>query len=403
MKTETSCHHLPCDSGVAERPRYYARQLITPDDMTLEQEYFRDKLRRHNRLLHGWGVVCGARVCFVPRASGTTSPPEFEPWLVKVQPGYVLGPYGDEIVLDCTRTVDLRTHGVSGVTGEPCADAPDPWCAEVFEPRDTGDFYVAVKYKEIKTRPVRVQPVGCGCDDTACEYSRWRDGYELCVLTECPDSHADPPDLDDVIPRDRQIPECPSCPEEPWVVLARVTVGAGGKIEEISNCECRRLILPLGRAWWSCEDTPPPLSPPPSSPPLSPPIDTRPTRAVDTVVIRQVESQLRELGPGQHTVVVSGENLHLIASVDFGAGVQVLNMAMRNDGSLVLRLEVAQGAAAGPRAMEYRDSQGNSATFSNAITVGRALPASGPAAPAQQPQKKPGKRGRGQQSNPDEV
>ncbi|PYV22134.1 MAG: hypothetical protein DMG27_18945 [Acidobacteria bacterium] len=46
----------PCDTSIAERPRYFPRQLITPDDVTLEQDYFRNKLRRHNRLLHGWGV-----------------------------------------------------------------------------------------------------------------------------------------------------------------------------------------------------------------------------------------------------------------------------------------------------------------------------------------------------------
>ena len=45
-----------------DRPRYYSRQLVTPDDLTLEQDYFRAKLRRHNRIMHGWGVVCGARV-----------------------------------------------------------------------------------------------------------------------------------------------------------------------------------------------------------------------------------------------------------------------------------------------------------------------------------------------------
>ena len=71
MKTNTNCCSAsasPCDTSIAELPRYYPRQLITPDDLTLEQNYFRDRLRRHNRLLHGWGVVCGALVC--PEPSG---------------------------------------------------------------------------------------------------------------------------------------------------------------------------------------------------------------------------------------------------------------------------------------------------------------------------------------------
>src|SRR5262245_61947406 len=105
-----------CDGAIGELPRYYPRQLITPDDLTLEQDYFRDRLRRHNRLLHGWGVVCGAWVCPVstPNPDGTTS---VAPWQVKVRPGYLLGPDGDEIVVDCERTVDLRTAGTAGVTG----------------------------------------------------------------------------------------------------------------------------------------------------------------------------------------------------------------------------------------------------------------------------------------------
>ena len=52
--------------GIQERPRYYPRQLMTPGELTLEAEYFRDRMRRHNVYLHGWGVVCGALVCVVP-------------------------------------------------------------------------------------------------------------------------------------------------------------------------------------------------------------------------------------------------------------------------------------------------------------------------------------------------
>jgi len=43
--------------------------------------------------LHGWGVVCGAIVCPV-----FDSKKEMTSWLVNVSPGYILGPYGDEIV-----------------------------------------------------------------------------------------------------------------------------------------------------------------------------------------------------------------------------------------------------------------------------------------------------------------
>lgn len=394
MKTETT-RRQPCDYSVVERPRYYARQLITPDDMTLEQEYFRDKLRRHNRLLHGWGVVCGALVCTVPRA-GAGAQAESEPWLVRVQPGYVLGPYGDEIILDCTRTVDLRTGGVTGVTGEPCVDAPDPWCAEVFEPRDTGDLYVAVKYKEIKTRPVRVQPVGCGCDDTACEYSRWRDGYEICVLPDCPDTHVNPPDREAVIPSENKLPPCPPCPDEPWVVLARVTVGAEGRIEGIDNCACRRMVVSFGHFWWGCRDEPEAPSPEPRP---AEPEQPRPAgRPIDSIRIDRVETRGRELGPGEHTVMVLGQNLDAVASVGFGPGVEVVNL-QPEPARLGAQIKISPDAAPGTRAMEFHDRQGNRGEFRDALIIRREeAPAPAPPpppapAPSERQKKAPSKRG----------
>src|SRR5947209_10205738 len=45
-----------------ERVHFFPRQLLTADDMDAEQHYFRQKLRRHTRFLHGWGVVCGCEV-----------------------------------------------------------------------------------------------------------------------------------------------------------------------------------------------------------------------------------------------------------------------------------------------------------------------------------------------------
>jgi hypothetical protein len=184
--TQTGCD--TGDSCVLERPRYFPRQLITPTELTLEHDYFREKQRLHNRFLHGWGVVCGARVCPVPAAEGGG----YEPWTVRVERGYLLDACGNDILIERTRKFDLRTRCQTVVVGEPCGDpADDPWCRDSFErPRtDEGPLYVAVRYREFPRRPVRVQPAGCGCDDSQCEYSRWCDGYEICVLTKCPESH----------------------------------------------------------------------------------------------------------------------------------------------------------------------------------------------------------------------
>jgi hypothetical protein len=252
MKTNTVCADTVCDRGVAELPRYFPRQLITSDDLTLEQEYFRNKLRMHNRMMHGWGVVCGAQVCMVPRGKGNG---EFEPWKVYVKPGYILGPCGDEIVIDCGRVVDLRTSGVTGVTGEPCVDAVDPWCVEVFEREGPDTLFIAVRYKQEATRPVRVQPAGCGCDDTRCENSRWRDGYEIKVLNYCPHGDEEEPVFDDLF-EESPIPSCPEPPDEPWVGLAKIELDPDGVISRIDNCSCRRMVLSHANFWWHCEPPP---------------------------------------------------------------------------------------------------------------------------------------------------
>ena len=278
----------PCEGGKPERPRYFPRQLITPEEMNLEAAYFRDRMRRHNRLLHGWGVVCGAEVCPVPspgrngygpsddiddvtmapaRGSGPSAPhgrtPErprddcepcagWEPWKMMVAPGYILGPYGDEITIDSRVVVDLRRYCTPGVSGDCWSQAPDPWCSDVKVTGVESPVFVAVRYREMMTRPVRVPPPGCGCDDLDCDYSRWCDGYEICTLRECPDSHKTPP-----IDQPEHRPDCPSCPDEPWVVLAEVGFDRQtGCVEHIDNCHCRRLVRSHACDWWRCSDPP---------------------------------------------------------------------------------------------------------------------------------------------------
>lgn len=239
----------PAHLGVLERPRYFPRQLMTPDELTLEADYFRARLRWHNLNLHGCGVVCGALVCVVPTKDGSGT----EPWVVQVQPGYVLGPYGDEIVIDGVRKVSLRGNGVSGYP-EGYDDLTDPWCTEVYVDHRDGPLYVAVRYREFQVRPVRAQPAGCGCDETPCEYSRYRDGYEIGILDACPDSHHRD-DGDERTDQAQPNPVCPVVPDSPWVVLAEVTVDDDGKICKIDNCVCRRIVPSTRDSWYHCGST----------------------------------------------------------------------------------------------------------------------------------------------------
>src|SRR6476659_9760652 len=177
-----------------ERTRFFPRMLVGPAELTQDQTWVRDKLRRHNRLLHGWGVVCGCDVSQARDDAGA-----LVPWTVLVEPGYVLGPYGDEIVVDCPATFDLRSFGYEGGA---CPPPADPWCSEIrVERRPDQILYLAIRYDECLTRPVRtLAGCGCGCDDAECEYSRIRESFVLTALDALPPPYAGSGGIDLVYP-----------------------------------------------------------------------------------------------------------------------------------------------------------------------------------------------------------
>jgi hypothetical protein len=379
MKAATVCDHELCESTILERPRYFPRQLISDTELTQEQQYFRDKLRRHNRLLHGWGVVCGALVCPYVKNPKVNVP---EAWKVVVHPGYILGPYGDEIVIGCERVFDLRTECLPGISGDPCAEPPgetvDPWCSEVYVKRDKPSaLYVAVRYKECMTRPVRVQPLGCGCDETQCEYTRWRDGYEICVLPYCPDEqqkpgstkekpvdamvpmhggaehgsvhgngHALPPWVTE--PKVLPLAGCPPCPTQPWVVLAQVTIDEQGAITSIDNCACRRLVYSLASVRGYCMS--------------------------GGVEIESVTPELviRATPPQPVAVVITGTGFMENATPSFGTGVTVTEVTYPVDGqgrvSISATLDISS-AAPGPRNVVVTNPDCSTAVKPNALTI----------------------------------
>jgi hypothetical protein len=203
------------DTGALERVNYFPRQLLTADDMVADQDYVRAKLRRHNRYLHGWGVVCGLEV--VP------APANQLPWQVQIASGYALGPYGDEIYLSQPVLLDLAKCG-PGAETDPC----DPGTLLKDGQAKTGaTLYIAIRYEECFARPVRVMPGGCGCEDTSCEPSRIRDSFQIECLADLPPSHQQgaAPSICDLL-TGRALAPCVPCPTDPWIVLARVTLPA---------------------------------------------------------------------------------------------------------------------------------------------------------------------------------
>src|SRR5689334_15695140 len=106
----------------AGRPLIEAGRALEAAHLQGAQDHLRQRLRRHLRVLHGAGVVCGLAVA-------PARDPE-RPWAVTVCAGYAIGPHGDEIVVPRAVTVDIADH---------------VWKAPLDDPRRA---YVAVRYAE---------------------------------------------------------------------------------------------------------------------------------------------------------------------------------------------------------------------------------------------------------------
>lgn len=83
-----------------ERVRFFAGQLLSVADLEQEQDYLLARLRRHNRFLHGWGIVAGLTVS----ADGNTR--------ITVEPGLAIDCAGNELVL--SEPAHVQLVGLSG-------------------------------------------------------------------------------------------------------------------------------------------------------------------------------------------------------------------------------------------------------------------------------------------------
>lgn len=247
-----------------ERLNYFYGQLLGVQDFRDEQRYFLEKMRLHNRCLHGYGAVCGLEVTALPTAEPCEPAPDPElekrraeiaklerqadaiedenperaeilreraarlraelereeaehddgdrpPALLCIDGGLALDCLGNELHLPRPITVD------------PWAALSDQDRARVRRGERT--LYVSICYQECPTQPVRpIVTDLCGAP-TDCAYGRIRDGVRVEVTV-------DPPAHDD---------RCETCCDaccDPCLLLARVDGFAPGRPlrpEQIDN------------------------------------------------------------------------------------------------------------------------------------------------------------------------
>ncbi len=113
-----AAHELPCrELPHLTRVRYFQGQFLSAADFELEQDYVRSKQRRHNRLLHGIGIVSGLHVT-VESGHGEDGP------RVAVTPGVAIGPDGEELVVCERLTSTLTPDGSPGYVTLRLVDRP---------------------------------------------------------------------------------------------------------------------------------------------------------------------------------------------------------------------------------------------------------------------------------------
>jgi hypothetical protein len=128
-----------------QRTNYFAGRLLTEQDFNAEQNYHREKQRRHNLHCHGFGVVNGLKVSIERGEPGSS---------VVVGPGVAIDPAGNEIHLCVPAKFPLpeartaiqvgirfseRFRGsvpVAGTSGEPdtMPARVEEGCEVIFEP-----------------------------------------------------------------------------------------------------------------------------------------------------------------------------------------------------------------------------------------------------------------------------
>jgi hypothetical protein len=173
--------HRPCgcgDHGCGDLPelarlRYFHGQPLSALDLQREQSYHRDRARLHNRLLHGWGVVCGLDVTVPePRPTAECDEKETGPEVV-VMPGAALDCRGDEILVRHPRPVRLDAL-LSEETRKLLTERP-------------ATVYLAVCFHETPIDPTRPL-LASGCEPAPdCQHARVLDSYRLVVTLEPPD------------------------------------------------------------------------------------------------------------------------------------------------------------------------------------------------------------------------
>ncbi len=151
-----------CAIGPFSRNHYFTGKLLVERDFRDEQQYFIDKIRHHDQLLHGWGVICGLKV--VQHAN-----PACQNRIVCIEPGAAVDCCGHDIIVREQDCVDITTL---------------PEYEELSASAESHTLQICLRYKECPTEKIPVLYDDCACDSSQCAPNRILESYEVGLIVD---------------------------------------------------------------------------------------------------------------------------------------------------------------------------------------------------------------------------
>jgi hypothetical protein len=256
-----------CDHNKFQRLRFFHGMLLDDRDFTNEQQYHIEKRKLHNRMLHGWGIVCGLEIVREDDLSKFV-----------VTQGMALDCHGNEILVCNDVTVDLKDLPCSSSKEKSKIIVQEDCDQQAQGAQNEITRYIGIRYHEKATVPVPVYITDDECGKQDCANSRLKEGFCIDILEECPDHNVsgyekymeplayfdeifqaidkiDKSKLGDMKIFCKLIKEklsaicidpfpCPECcPDVHYVGLGKIVFDENNCIVEIDPCECRQYVI----------------------------------------------------------------------------------------------------------------------------------------------------------------
>jgi DNA-binding beta-propeller fold protein YncE len=153
-----------CNYGLFTRNNYFTGKLLVERDFTDETRFHMEKLRHHEQLLHGWGVVCGLKVKPHPNEACRDR-------FVCLERGFAVDCCGHDIIVREDECLDLFA-------------LPEIKALKTQGDTEEHKLQLCVRFRECPTEEIPVLYDECGCDDTKCAPNRILESWELGVVLD---------------------------------------------------------------------------------------------------------------------------------------------------------------------------------------------------------------------------